>query len=90
MPKKLGKKIKIAPIKPKEAERRLFKNGFKFLKSEGADRYYVKMNNEKPVKDKDGKEIVSFVSFHPKELGRPITKLIIKKARKTNEEWVNL
>ncbi|XOB42164.1 MAG: hypothetical protein ACKKMP_02255 [Candidatus Nealsonbacteria bacterium] len=85
-------KIKISSIKPKEAEKRLFKNGFVCLnpKSRGAHKFYIKMNGEEKVLDEEGKQIVAMISFHPRPLGPPFVNKIIKRAKKTKEEWVTL
>jgi predicted RNA binding protein YcfA (HicA-like mRNA interferase family) len=84
-------KIRIIPIKPKEAERKLFKNGFIALPhSSGADVFYIKMESGKKVLDEDGKEIVTMISFHPAELRPPFVNHMIKRAKKTKEEWVTL
>jgi predicted RNA binding protein YcfA (HicA-like mRNA interferase family) len=85
-------KIRITAIKPKEAEKRLFKNGFVCLnpKSSGADKFYIKMNGEEKVLDEEGKQIVTMISFHPEDLRPHFVSKMIKRAKKTKEEWVNL
>ena len=89
--KKFVSNTKITPIKPKEAERRLFKNGFVRLPhSTGADVFYIKMRNEEKVLDEEGKEIIAMISFHPADLRPPFVRHMIKRAKKTREEWVSL
>lgn len=85
-------KIRITPIKPKEAEKRLFKNGFVCLnpQSAGADKFYIKMNGKEKVLDEEGKEIVTMLTFHPEDLRPPFITKTIKRAKKTKEEWVSL
>lgn len=90
MYKKPAGKVKITPQMPKEAERKLFKNGFVIKNAHGGDIFYVKMNNGKPVLDQNGKEILAMISHHPKELGKGFVKNIIRKSKKTKEEWINL
>lgn len=75
-------KIRLTPEKPKEAIRKLEKNGFGLVKQEGGDWYYSRIKN--------GKQYVAFVSVHPRDLGIPFVKLIIRRSGKTNEEWVGL
>lgn len=75
-------KIKLVPEKPREAIRKLFKNGFKLSNAVGGDHFYFKI--------KGGKHYLVLVSVHPKELGKPFIKNIIRKSGKTNEEWVSL
>jgi predicted RNA binding protein YcfA (HicA-like mRNA interferase family) len=82
MSKKPVGKIKIIPLKPKEAIKKLEKNGFKCINKDGGDWYYFK--------EKDGKQFLVDVSVHPRELGKPMIKNIIRSAGKTNEEWVKL
>lgn len=79
---KLKKKIKIVPEKPKNAIKKLEKNGFRLKSRKGGDWFYSKII--------DRSEKLVLVSVHPKELGKPFVKNIIRKANKTNEEWVNL
>lgn len=83
--------IRITPIKPKEAERRLFKNGFiRLPHSTGADVFYIKMRNGEKVLDEEGKDIITMISFHPAELRPPFVCHMIKRAKKTREEWISL
>lgn len=82
MSKKSSKKIKIVPEKPKEAIRKLKKNGFIFKRSEGSHHYFYK--------NKDGEDKLVCVFVHPKDLGKPAVKNIIHNSGKTNEEWMNL
>lgn len=82
MSKKLSKKIKIVPEMPKRAIRKLEKNGFTLKNIVGSHFYYYKK------KDREDKLVCVFV--HPKELGKPAIKNIIRKSGKTNKEWVSL
>ena len=83
MPKmKPGGKIKITPEKPKNAIKKLEKNGFVCRNRRGGDWFYSKIKN--------GVRKVALVSVHPKDLGIPFVKNIIRSSGKTNEEWVNL
>lgn len=85
-------KIRITPIKPKEAERRLSKNGFVLLPNQpsGSHKFYIKMNGKEKVLDEEGKEIIAMITFHPEDLRPPFINKTIKRAKKTKEEWVNL
>ena len=82
MSKKLSRKIKIVPEKPGKAIKKLEKNGF-FLKNKVGSHFYY-------YKKKDEKEFLVCVFVHPKELGKPAIKNIIRNSGKTNEEWVSL
>jgi len=82
MPKKLSKKIKIVPEKPERAIKKLKKNGFTLKNKVGSHFYFYK--------EKNGKEWLACVFIHPKELGKPAIKNIIRNSGKTNEEWINL
>ena len=82
MSKRLAPKPKLTPEKPKVAIRKLEKNGFELHKQNGGDWWYTKV--------KDGKRLLVPMSVHPKDLGVPFVKLIIRRSKKTNEEWVNL
>lgn len=85
-------KIRITPIKPREAERRIFKNGFVLLSKQppGAHKFYIKMSGGEKVLDGDGKEIIAMITFHPEDLRPPFLIHLIKRAKKTREEWVTL
>lgn len=82
MPKKKKGKVKLVPERPREAIRKLEKNGLKLVNRKGGDWYFMRV--------KDGKRYLTPVSVHSKKLGKPFVKLIICKSGKTNEEWVNL
>lgn len=82
MPKKPSGRIKLLPEKPREAIRKLEKNGFRCVNKRGGDWYFLKR--------KDNKDLVVYISVHPKELGKPFVKNIIRTSGKTNEEWVSL
>lgn len=82
MHKKPVGKIKIVPEKPDKAIRKLERNGFKCINQDGGHLYYFRK--------KDDKELLVCVPVHPKELGKPLVKNIIRKSNKTNEEWVSL
>lgn len=74
-------KIRLTPIKPLDGIRRLEKNGFRLKdKKPGMQSY---------IRERDNKLVI--VHLHPtEEWGIPYVKATIKKAGKTNEEWVNL
>ncbi len=80
--KKPAGKIKLTPEKPKDAIRKLEKNGFKCENRHGGDWFFSKIKN--------GERKIALVSVHPKELGMPFIKNIIRTSGKTNKEWVNL
>lgn len=82
MSKKLSRKIKIVPEKPGKAIKKLEKNGFVPKSKTGSHFYYYKKKEEK--------EYLVCVFVHPKELGKPAIKNIIRNSGKTNEEWVSL
>jgi predicted RNA binding protein YcfA (HicA-like mRNA interferase family) len=48
------------------------------------------MNGEEKVLDEEGKQIVTMISFHPEDLRPHFVSKMIKRAKKTKEEWVNL
>mgnify|MGYP001588843285 CR=1 FL=1 len=75
-------KIRLVPEKPKEAIRKIEKNGFRLVNRVGGDWFYSRI--------KDGEERLVLISVHPKELGNPFVKNIIRKAGKSNKEWVSL
>ncbi|XOB46610.1 MAG: hypothetical protein ACKKMV_00285 [Candidatus Nealsonbacteria bacterium] len=85
-------KIRLTPIKPKKAERKLFKNGFVCLNpnSPGAHKFYIKMNGNEKVLDEERKEIVTMITFHPEDLRPPFINKMINRAKKTKKEWVSL
>ena len=82
MPKKPSGKLKLLPEKPKEAIRKLKKNGFSCINKRGGDWYFLKRKGDR--------DLMACVSVHPKELGKPFVKNIIRTSDKTNEEWINL
>lgn len=82
MSKRPSGKLRIVPEQPKKAIRKLEKNGFVLKNTVGSHFYYYK------EKDKEDKLVCIFV--HPKELGKPAIKNIIRKSGKTNKEWVTL
>ena len=83
MSKKSCGKIKLTPVKPKEAIRRIEKNGWILKNQIGGDWFYSKIIN--------GIEELVLIYCHPtKELGIPAVKHIIRRAKKNNEEWVSL
>ncbi|MFQ6049978.1 MAG: type II toxin-antitoxin system HicA family toxin [Candidatus Paceibacterales bacterium] len=82
MPKKPRGKPRLIPEKPKEVIKKLEKNGFRCVNRRGGDWYFLKR--------KGNKDLVVCVSVHPKELGKPFIKNIIRTSKKTNEEWLNL
>jgi predicted RNA binding protein YcfA (HicA-like mRNA interferase family) len=90
MSKKPAGKTKFTPEKPRNAEKKLFKNGFVIKSKHGGDIYYVKVKNEKPVLNENGKQIIAMISHHPKELGKDFVRNIIRKSKKTTKEWINL
>jgi len=51
-------------------------------KPKGGDWYFLKR--------KINKDLIACVSVHPKELGKPFVKNIIRNSEKTNEEWIGL
>ncbi len=75
-------KIKLVPEKPKDAIKKLERNGFKCKNKRGGDWVYSRIKN--------GERKAVLVSVHPKELGIPFVKNIIRKSGKNNEEWANL
>ena len=83
MSKKPAGKIKLVPVKPKEAIRRIEKNGWKLKNKDGGHWFYSKII--------DGEEELVLILMHPtEELGKPYVRYIIRKTRKTNKEWINL
>jgi len=74
--------IRLTPEKPKNAIKKLERNGFKCENKRGGDWIYSKIKN--------GERKVVLVSVHPRDLGIPFVKNIIRNSGKTNEEWVNL
>ena len=75
-------KIRIVPEKPQKAIKKLEKNGFALKNKVGSHFYYYKK--------KDGRDRLACVFVHPKELGKPAIKNIIRNSGKTNQEWVSL
>ena len=83
MSKKPAGKIKLSPVKPEEAIKRISKNGWKSKNKIGGDWFYSKTI--------DGEEELVLIPMHPtKELGKPYVRYIIRKTKKTNEEWIDL
>ncbi len=82
MSKKLSKKIKIVPEKAGKAIRKLKKNGFVLKSKTGSHFYFYRKKNEK--------DYLVCIFVHPKELGKPAIKNIIRNSGKTNEEWISL
>ena len=83
MSKKPAGKIKLTPIKPLDAIKKIKKNGWREKNKDGPYWVYSKIA--------DGKEELVIIHMHPtEELGIPYVKHIIKKTGKTNDEWVNL
>jgi len=82
MPKKPSGRAVITPLKPKEAIRRLKKNGFLPDGCRGGDCNYKRVKN--------GKLQVVGISMHPEDLRKPYIDMILRKSGKSKEEWVNL
>lgn len=80
--KKPAGKIKLSPIKPKDAIRKLENNGFICEEKHGGDWIYSRLKN--------GERKAVIVSVHPKDLGIPYVKYIIRASGKINEEWLGL
>lgn len=83
MSKKPAGKIKLIPMKPVDAVKKIKKNGWREKDKDGPYWSYSKVI--------DGKEELVIIHMHPtEELGIPYIKYIIRKTRKTNKEWVSL
>ncbi len=80
--KKKSGKVTLTPEKPREAIRKLGQNGFRLVNRDGGDWFYSR--------EKNGKRYLVMVSVHPRELGKPFVKNIIRKSGKTNSEWAEL
>lgn len=76
------RKPRLSPEKTKEIIRKLKKNKFKLEATKGARHIFSRT--------KSGERKVVEVHMHPKPRGKPVIKNIIRKAGKTNKEWVGL
>jgi predicted RNA binding protein YcfA (HicA-like mRNA interferase family) len=80
--RKSKRKPRLSPEDSKEIIRKLKKNEFKLEATKGARYIFSRIKN--------GERKLVEVHVHPAPRGKPVIKNIIRKADKTNKEWVSL